>query len=102
MGIKKQYLKTKSMCKVTFRIDKNVAGSAIAANLVGDFNDWNIEATPMKGLKNGAFTVTMDLEPQKEYQFRYLLDKTSWMNDWDADKYIPTIYGDSENSVIVI
>jgi len=56
----------------------------------------------MKKLKSGAFTTTLDLETGKEYQFRYLLDKKIWENERDADKLIPTPYGDSENSVIVI
>jgi len=29
----------------------------------------------MKKLKSDAFTTTLELEPGKEYQFRYLLDK---------------------------
>jgi len=56
----------------------------------------------MKKLKSGAFTTTLDLEPGKEYQFRYLLDERIWGNDRDADKSVSTPYGDSENSVIVV
>ena len=56
----------------------------------------------MKKLKNGAFTTTLDLEPGREYQFRYLLDEKIWGNERDADKSVPTPYGDSENSIIVI
>ncbi|MGV7223377.1 MAG: isoamylase early set domain-containing protein [Nitrospinales bacterium] len=56
----------------------------------------------MNKLKSGAFTTTLDLEPGREYQFRYLLDEKIWENDRDADKSVPTPYGDSDNSVIVI
>jgi len=62
MSIKKQYLKSKPVCKVTFRLPEDTAGSAESANIVGEFNDWNIYATPMRKLKNGSFTVTIDLE----------------------------------------
>ncbi len=99
MSIKKQYLKSKSVCKVTFRLQGEAAEST---NIVGEFNDWNIYATPMKRLKNGSFVVTLDLEPNKEYQFRYLLDDEIWKNDEKADKYVPNPYGDSENSVVVL
>jgi hypothetical protein len=44
----------------------------------------------------------LDLEPGREYQFRYLLDEKIWGNDSDADKLVSSPYGDSENSVIVI
>jgi 1,4-alpha-glucan branching enzyme len=102
MSIKKQYLKSKPMCKVTFRIPEEAANSAKKANIVGDFNNWNLKSSSMKKLKNGSFTATINLEPGKEYQFRYLLDATNWENDSDADKYVPTPFGDSDNSVIVI
>ncbi|OEU52714.1 MAG: glycoside hydrolase [Desulfobacterales bacterium S3730MH5] len=102
MMIKKQYLKSKPVCKVTFRLAGEAAGSAGSANIVGEFNDWNIYATPMRKLKNGSFTLTIDLEPNREYQFRYLLDDEIWENDEEADKYISNPYGDSENSVVVL
>ena len=102
MSIKKQYLKSKPVCKITFRLPEQVAGFAESANIVGEFNDWNIYATPMRKLKNGSFTVTIDLEPNKEYQFRYLLEDEIWENDGEADKYVAHPYGDGENSVVVV
>ena len=51
-------------------------------------------------IKKGAFTATLNLEKGREYQFRYLLDKKNWENDASADRFVPTPFGDSENSVI--
>ena len=102
MSIKKQYLKSKPVCKVTFRLSGEAAGLAGSANIVGEFNDWGIYSTPMRKLKNGSFTVTIDLEPNREYQFRYLLDDEIWENDGEADKYVSHPYGDGENSVVVL
>jgi hypothetical protein len=51
----------------------------------------------MKKMKNGSFTITLDLEPGREYQFRYLIDDVVWENDWNADKYTKSPYGDSDN-----
>lgn len=102
MSIKKQYLKSKPICKVTFRMPKEATQSAEKVHVVGEFNNWDVYATPMKKLKNGTFTVTLDLEQKREYQFRYLMDETRWENDWHADKYVPTSYGDGDNSVVVI
>jgi hypothetical protein len=56
----------------------------------------------MKHLKSGDFTVTIDLEADREYQFRYLLDEKIWENDWEADKYVRSEYGNCENSVVVV
>jgi hypothetical protein len=44
----------------------------------------------------------LNLEIGREYQFRYLVDDKEWENDMEADKFVPTPYGDSENSVIVV
>jgi len=102
MSIRKQYLKSRPICKATFRIPEEMGTSAKTAHLVGEFNNWTFFSTPMKKLKSGAFTTTLELEPGREYQFRYLLDKKTWENETDADKSVPTQYGDSENSVIII
>ena len=102
MSIRKQYLKSKPICKTTFRISEEMGDSALTAHIVGEFNNWTLFSTPMKKLKSGAFTTTLDLETGREYQFRYLLDKKNWENERDADKSIPTPFGDSENSIIVI
>lgn len=102
MIIKKQYLKTKPVCKVTFGLPSELMFNAQTAYLVGEFNDWDVTATPMKKLKNGSFTITMDLEKGREYQFRYLVDHTQWENAWNADRFIPTPFGDSTNSVVVV
>ena len=101
VSIKKQYLKTRAACRVTFSLPKKAAAFANTVHLVGDFNDWNKSITPMKRLKNGSFTTTLVLRRNKEYQFRYLLDGLQWENDWKADKYVPNRYG-SENSVVVV
>jgi 1,4-alpha-glucan branching enzyme len=102
MSIRKQYLKNKPTCKVTFKIDPTVGNGAQKAYVVGEFNDWSTSATPMKRLKNGAFTATIDLEKGREYQFRYLLGEHHWENETDADRQIATPYGDSRNSVIAV
>ena len=101
MAIRKQYLKSKSICKVTFKIAPEVGGAAKTATVVGDFNNWSAAANPMKKLKNGAFTATIDLATGREYQFRYLLDKNKWENDGESDKFAATPYADSKNSVVV-
>jgi 1,4-alpha-glucan branching enzyme len=100
MSIKKQYLKSRPVCKVTFRVNKDAANSAKKIFLVGEFNQWDDKATPMNRLKSGDFTKTVELDTEtSEYQFRYLTGNGKWENDWEADKYIPNGI-DGENSVV--
>ncbi len=99
--MKKKYLKSGTVCKVTFTIPKEVAGIAKYASVVGEFNNWNIDATPMKKLKKGEFKATLNLESGKEYKFRYLINGETWENDWNADKYVNNIYGTDDSVVIV-
>ena len=95
--LKKQFLKTKNVCKVSFSLPEAVQGETVY--LVGDFNNWDESATPMKRQKNGSFTVSLDLEKEREYQFRYLVNGTEWHNDWEADRYVPNPYS-GDNSVV--
>ena len=47
MAIKKQYLKSKPICKVTFIVDEKEANEVV---VVGAFNNWDTEATSLKKL----------------------------------------------------
>ena len=100
MHVQKQFLKRKPFCKVTFKIPNTVANASRSAHVVGEFNGWSTCANPMKKLKNGAFKATLSLKTGRSYQFRYLLGKSHWENDPEADDSIATPFGDSRNSVI--
>jgi 1,4-alpha-glucan branching enzyme len=100
-SLKKQYMKSNSICKVTFRLPKDAAPGAKIVSIVGDFNNWSLTENKMKRLKNGDFTLTLDLPCSREYRFRYLVDANKWENDWCADKYVPNSFG-TEDSVVVI
>ncbi|RMG68147.1 MAG: glycoside hydrolase [Nitrospirae bacterium] len=100
-GLKKQYLKTKPLCRVTFRLPREAAPDARSVVIVGDFNNWDRKATPLKHLKNGDWTVTINLERGRQYQYRYLIDDHIWENDWFADQYVPSPFG-SDNSVVSV
>ncbi|HNQ37293.1 MAG TPA: isoamylase early set domain-containing protein [Prolixibacteraceae bacterium] len=102
MSIKKQFLKTKPVCKVSFKLSNEQVSGASKVNIAGDFNNWNETSDEMNTLKDGSFSLTLDLETGREYQFRYLLDGSTWINDEAADNYCPSGFGDSQNSVIVL
>lgn len=94
--IKKQYLKSRPVCKVTLYVPGD-AGSKV--EVAGDFNDWNPQ--PMKQLKDGRFSLTLELEPEREYQFRYRIDESHWLNEDEADRQVPNEFGE-ENSVLAL
>ena len=75
------------------------APHAREVRLVGDFNGWSETATEMKKLKDGRFSVQLELEAGKDFQFRYLVNGKDWHNDWEADKYVPNPFS-GDNSVV--
>lgn len=102
MSTKKQYLKTKPYCRVTFRLSKRTGAGAQKAALAADFNNWKSGQTPMKALKSGDFTVTVALEKGREYQYRYVVDGSHWITDDQADKYIFCNYANTQNAVVIV
>lgn len=102
MALTKQFVKSKSVYKVTFTVPAAAASEAKKIELVGEFNGWNPdEAIALKKQKDGSFKTSLELGAG-EYQFRYILDGEKWENDWEADKYVPAGVDDAENSVVVL
>ena len=102
MSLTKKFLKSKPVCKVTFKLKSDAAKDAKKANVLGDFNAWNPKKGKMKKLKNGDFTLTLDLDSGQEYEFRYLVAGKIWENDDAADKYVPTGVDYEENCVVSV
>ncbi|EPR42417.1 glycoside hydrolase family 13 domain protein [Desulfovibrio sp. X2] len=102
MALSKKFLKNKPVCKVTFNIDSGVTKDAKKVFLVGEFNGWKVDSTPMRKLKDGSFTRTLDLDTGRSYQFRYLVDGRDWQNDGQADGYEYSPFGNCENSVVTV
>jgi 1,4-alpha-glucan branching enzyme len=88
----KSYLKTKKgVVKVTFELPAEV--NAEQAVVVGEFNNWDVNATPMKRKKDGTFAAALNLETGKEYRFKYFLDNARWENDANPDPLVPNTFG---------
>ncbi len=102
MPLTKNFLKTRPVCKTRFRLLAGEAGEASAVYLVGDFNDWNTVAAPMKKARDGGFSLEVDLPSGRDYQFRYLTDKGVWLNDSAADAYVPCSFAGTENSLVKV
>ncbi len=100
MSLKKQFLKSKEICKVTFALSAEEVGNVDTINIAGDFNDWSETKNSLKKFKNGNFKTTIDFEKGKQIQFKYLVDGENWMNDKESDLYVVNTMG-TENSVVI-
>ena len=102
MAVAKQFLKSKPLAKVTFDLSAEAVNGAKTVALAGEFNDWDASSHALKKQKDGSFKATVELPVGNEYQYRYLLDGTTWVNDWNADKYVASGVSGEENSVVVL
>lgn len=84
--------------RVTFTIPGSIWACSI--HLVGDFNDWNRKSHPLIHTRADQWRITVLLEPNKAYQFRYLIDGRRWTNDDNADAYVRNYYG-SDNFIVI-
>ncbi|MBN1327695.1 MAG: isoamylase early set domain-containing protein [Candidatus Cloacimonetes bacterium] len=97
--LKKNYSQSGKVCRVTFKLPPEIRAEKI--NLCGEFNDWDKTDLPLRKLKDGSFSLTVSLEADRSYRFRYLVNGTEWENDWEADSYIANEFG-SEDSVVKV
>jgi 1,4-alpha-glucan branching enzyme len=100
--IEKKYLKSKPVCKVKFALSKEQVANAKSIALVGEFNNWDASATPMRKQKSGVYASTINLAVDQSYQFRYVLDGNIWINDDNADDYVASQVGHESNCVVQV
>ena len=98
MAIKKQFIKTKPVCKVTFTVD---AKEATTASVVGDFNNWNPSEGELNKLKNGSFKGVFDVNKDASYEFKYFIDG-AYVNEEQADSFKYNEFSGTENSVLEV
>jgi 1,4-alpha-glucan branching enzyme len=98
-GMQKKYLKNRQSCKVTFTLPKEAVKGVKKVTVIGDFNNWDKDANPLKKLRTGNFSTTLNLPCGREYRFKYLIDDSQWENDWHADHYALNPYGGYDSVV---
>ena len=82
-----------SMTDVTFSLP--AAEWIDRAVLAGDFNLWSLQAHPM--VREGdRFTVTVPLERDRRYRYRFVVNDVDWVNDPSADAYEPNDHGSDD------
>jgi hypothetical protein len=57
-----------------------VQPGARVVQAAGDFNGWNPSRTPLEQTADGAWTVTLPLEPGR-YEYQFVVDGERWIGD---------------------
>ena len=99
--IKKQYSKSKPVCKVTFSLTTDQVGKKAEVRVLGTFNDWSWDKGLVLGAKKKEYTAAIELPAGATYEFRYLVNGQDWFNDEAADDYQITQFF-SHNCVLVV
>jgi len=78
-----------------------IAPQASTVSVVGDFNDWDVRATPLHSDgAQGVWSVTVPLS-RGRYHYTFVIDGTRWMPDPSAPRAVEDDFG-RPNSVITV
>ena len=83
--------------KLTFTL--SLADTPQPVSVLGDFNEWDPHAHPLKKRTNGTRSVSVVVPPGSAFAFKYLADGGTWFNDVEADEHTVNEYGEV-NSII--
>ena len=65
--------------RVTFALPRDTPGGAVS--VVGDFNDWDPFAHPLRRRTNGTRSATVTVDAGRTLHFRYLAEGGIWFDD---------------------
>lgn len=102
MSLEKHYSRRNGTCKLTFIWEDNF-GEVDSIKILGDYNNWNKDCSPMRKVNKKVYKQTIELETHRKYQFRYLINDRYWEDVPEADHYIPNGLdrGDYNSEIIV-
>ncbi len=92
--IKRRKISGSDMVKVSFILPAD--DSRLPASVVGDFNQWSPEATPMVRRSNGTFSAVVPLASGATYRFRYCSEDGTWFNEGAADGFDANVHGSTD------
>ena len=102
MSLKKFYINGANKYKVTFELPINDQNKKKEIKVVGDFNDWNWSTAKAMEVSHGRYTIDLELDPGKRYEYRYLVNNEYWVNDDIADEYNPSPCDNVNNCVLIL
>ena len=77
-----------------------VAPSASSVAIVGDFNDWEQDKSPLRRVSGQVWAITIPLAPGR-YHYTFVVDGTQWVADPLAPRTLEDDFG-RPNSVITV
>ena len=83
--IKQSPVKGKDQVKVSFILPSDAVTGKVS--VVGDFNDWDPSAHPLRARSNDTRSVAVTLPAQRRFAFRYLDEAGRWYDDDAAHDY---------------
>lgn len=99
MIAKKQFLKSKPVCKVTFKAPAALVEGAKKVQVVGNYNDWDVTTGSLKALKSGDFSGVVVLPSGENIEYKFLVDGDKWLTDPEAEAAVANEFGE-ENSIV--
>ncbi len=96
--IRKEQKKGDNQVKVTFVLPQDEVSGKVS--VVGDFNGWDPTKTRLAKRSNGTYSVSVKLEKDGNYAFRYFGEEGTWMNDDSADALVLSPFG-THNGVVL-
>lgn len=82
--------------KVTF----SLPGELAPVSVVGDFNDWDPLANPLRRRSNGTCSVSLTLPTATTYAFRYLGEAHGFFDDETAEEIVDNGYGGTHGVLV--
>lgn len=82
--------------RVTFALPSDDLEGPVS--VVGDFNDWDPLAHPLRRRSNGTHSVAVEVPQEARFRFRYLEDGGRWHTDPDLAA-LPNPHGDLDSVV---
>lgn len=96
--IKKQFVKTRKVTKLTFELPKDIEFDNV--HLLAEFNNW--QPVAFERLKNGKWKLVQEVSEAGAYEFRYMSQQDGdyhFFNDDSADNQVANPLG-TTNSVV--
>ncbi len=85
--------------KVTFALPADEV--ALPVSVLGDFNDWDPHAHPLKKRSNGTCSAVVELPAGSAFRFKYLAADGTWFCDPDAEAVVHDEYHVVDSLLVV-
>ena len=95
--MKKNQIKTASKLSARLIRIEFIHATAVKISIIGTFNGWRLDATPMTRVSNGRWCEEL-LLPPGVYEYQLVVDG-KWMPDPQAPKSAPNPFGEV-NSIL--